>query len=360
MIIPRFAFAKLLGLFLLMFASQIVSAADVAGAVIDRLSVAGVTRRDDPAGALQLRLKEKIAKGLSIDAYPVALAQAWLEYARESYFRKDALAAKQAMQEAKTIIATLDIQGPESKVDARVISSSSRLRNDLWTRAATNKQHAEFHCATWQTAHMEIALIAAGRANNDMGWRAARPFIQRAERYAGEADRKLVACAAPQPQVSQMAPPVRETTTETTDKMTPAQAAKTIDPTPKQSLPDGVHFSRESAELSDVSALVLEQVSYVMRANPAIVLELRGGAYELASVEENGKLALARAQGVKEYLIDTGIGKERLMVKPVSTVATESLSALERAKLRCVELVQTQSEVVPVESQDKDLSAEGP
>ncbi len=163
----------------------------------------------------------------------------------------------------------------------------------------------------------------------------------------------------PEPTVTDAAPLAGEKSAEPEIVGTSPQAAKTIDPLPVQILPDRVHFVGESAELSDLSALVLEQVSYVMRANPAIVLELRGYAFELASPEENLKLAMARAQAVKDYLIDTGIGKERLMVKPEATAVPEGLSSAERAKLRRVELVQTQSESVPIEYQDKDLSADG-
>lgn len=360
MTFDRIGLARLLVLLLALVASQFATAAEVAATAVDRLSAGASSRRDDPAGNLQMRLREQVAKGASIDAYAVALAQAWLDYGRESYFRKDRRASKQALDEAKAVIEAVENRGADATVDARIMPSSSRLRDDLWRKAAVFKQHAEFRCATWQTARMEIALVAAGRANNDMGWRAARPFVARAERFAKEADQKLAACAAPKPAEADARPPAQENNVELGAVAAPPQAAKTIEIAPIQSLPDRVHFARESAELSDISALVLEQVSYVMRANPVIVLDLRGYADELASASENEQLALARAQAVREYLIETGIGRERLIVKSVSTTTAEGLSSLERAKLRRVELVPTQSESIPIEYQDKDLSTEGP
>ena len=352
--------ARLLVLLVAIFAAHFAWAADIAATASDRLNAGVSNRRNDPAAQLQMRLKDQVAKGVSIDAYAVAVAQAWLDYGRESYFRKDRRASKEALDEAKLVMEALENQGADATIEVRIIASSSRLRDDLWRKAAAFKQHVEFGCATWQTARMEIALVAAGRANNDMGWRAARPFIQRAERFAKEADQKLAACAAPKPAAAEAQPPAQEKTVEPGAVTAPIQGATTIESAPPQSLPDRVHFARESAELSDVSALVLEQVSYVMRANPVIVLDLRGHADEFASVADNEKLALARAQAVKEYLIETGVGRERLMVKAGSTTTAEGLSSLERAKLRRVELVPTQSESIPIEYQDKDLSTEGP
>ncbi len=359
MTFDRIGLAGLLALLLTIFASQFAAAAQAA-ATADQLSAGASSRRPDPAGKLQIRLRDQVAKGVSIDAYAVALAQAWLDYGRESYFRKDRRASKEALNVAKAVIEALEDQGAGTTVDARIIPSSSRLRDDLWRKVAAFKQHAEYRCATWQAARTEVALVAAGRANNDMGWRAARPFVQRAERFAKEADRKLAACAEPKSVAAEPQPPAQEKTVESGAIAVPPQTAEIIEAPPAQSLPDRVHFVQESAELSDVSALVLEQVSYVMRANTVIVLELRGYADELASAAENKQLALARAQAVRDYLIETGIGRERLIVKTESSPAAESLSSLERAKRRRVELVPTQSEYIPVEYQDKDLSPEGP
>lgn len=360
MTFDRIGLARVIVLLLALLASQFAAAAEVAATAADRLDARTSSRRDDPAGKLQMRLRDQVAKGVSIDAYAFALAQAWLDYGRESYFRKDRRASREALDEAKRGIEALELQGANATAEVRIIPSSSRLRDDLWGRAAALKQHAEFRCATWQIARLEISLVAAGRANNDMGWRAARPFVRRAERFAKEAEQKIASCAAPTPAAAELKPPAQENTAEPGALNSQPQAATSIESAPVQSLPDRVHFARESAEVSDVSALVLEQVSYVMRANPVIVLELRGYADDLESLSENDKLALARAQSVKDYLIETGVGRERLMVKPEASARAENLSTLDRAKRRRVELVPTQSETIPVEYQDKDLATEGP
>jgi OmpA-OmpF porin, OOP family len=351
---------NMLAFLLALFVLPVVMAAEVSNSAADRLGASTSSRRDDPAASLQLRLKEQVAKGASIDTYAVALAQAWLDYARESYYRKDRSAAKEALDEAKAVIEALERRGVDAVVDARIMPSSLRLREDLWRKAAAHKQHIEFRCATWQTARMEIALVAAGRANNDMGWRAARPFVQRAERFGKEADQRLAACAEPKAAATKPDTATQDKAIESGAITAPPQAAKTLEAAPVRSLPDRIHFARESAELSDVSALVLEQVSYVMRGNPVIVLDLRGHADEAATATDNEKLALARAQAVRDYLVETGIGGERLMVKTGSIAAAEGAPALERAKRRRVELVPTQSEHIPVEYQDQDLVTDGP
>jgi outer membrane protein OmpA-like peptidoglycan-associated protein len=326
--------------------------------------VRGQWRRDDPAQSQQKKLKDQIAHGVSIDSYPVALAQAWIDYGRESFARKDRRASGEALREAQSVIDAIEREGQDTKVNARLIPSAKKLRDDLWQQASMFKLDAEFRCATWQTARMEIALVAAGRADQDMGWRAARPLVSRAERFARDAKARMKACAEPKPAAKVIEPDDKQAVPEKKsieDIKTPAPSmGKTIEATPVQSLPDRVHFVRESAELGDVSALVLEQVSFVMRANPSIVLDLVGYADELSSVEENNKLALSRAQAVQEYLIETGVGRERLIVREGEFASGSGKSSLERAKVRRVEFVPTQSETIPMDYQDKDLSMEGP
>ncbi len=136
--------ARLIALLLVMLATQFAIAADSVRQPVERLGASTTSRRDDPAAALQHRLKGQVAKGISIDIYAVALAQTWLDYARESYFRKDRLAHKEALDEAKTIIEKLESQGAQVEVDARITSSSSRLRDDLWLKAASTQAARRF------------------------------------------------------------------------------------------------------------------------------------------------------------------------------------------------------------------------
>jgi OmpA-OmpF porin, OOP family len=345
------------------FSGNVVAAEQVnQDAVSKKLSAQ--SRRHDPAQALQKRLKNQVARGVSLDGYAVALAQAWIDYGRESYARKDRRASGEAWVEAQAVIEAIERDGQDAKVNARLIPSSKKLRDDLWQKTITFRNDAEFRCATWQTARMEIALVAAGRADDDMGWRAARPFVQRAERFARDAEAKIKACAEPKPAAKVTEPEVKETTAAkkpAEDSKAAAQpSAKNIEAVPTQSLPDRVHFARESAELSDVSALVLEQVSYVMRANPAVVLDLVGYADELSTPDDNSKLAQARAQAVQDYLIETGVGRERLVTRIGESTEPAGKSPQERAKARRVEFVPTQSETIPMEYQDKDLATEGP
>lgn len=317
-----------------------------------------VTRGDDPTRALQTRLKQQVAKGASLDSYPVGLARAWLDYGREAYFHKDQRASREALDEAQTVIENIEKDGADARVNARIIASSSRLRDDLWRQAAQFKEHVQFPCGAWSTARLEVALVAAGRANNDFGWRAARRFVQRAERYAREADAKIKACAEPKPTVTEAAPKSAPAIAGETD--TVPQTSTVVDAAHALSLPDRVHFARDSAELSDVSALVLEQVSYILRANPVIVLDLRGHADEFSIAADNEKLATARAQAVRDYLLETGIARERLNILPGKAETADGKSGTERAKLRRVELIPTQSDRIPTEYQDKDLQTEGP
>jgi outer membrane protein OmpA-like peptidoglycan-associated protein len=97
-----------------------------------------------------------------------------------------------------------------------------------------------------------------------------------------------------------------------------------------------------------------------MRANPAIILDLVGYSNDVSNLEDNEKLAMARAQAVQEYLIETGVARERLIAKPGAVSPGPDKPAVERAKGRRVEFVPTNSESIPTEYQDKDLTTEGP
>ena len=355
-----FAFSRLLITALLscVVSSYVVAQEQLPNSLASKKSTE-VSRRNDPSQPLQLRLKALIAKGVSLDAYPVALAQAWIDYVRQSYFRKSQTAWTEALTEAQSVVDAIERDGDKANVTARLLPSAKKLRDDLWRAAQSFKQAGEFRCGAWQTARLEVALIAAGYADRDMGWRAARPFIQRAERLARDAKVKIKACAEPKPAPKQEQPSTDNKPSDGAIAAPPA-AGKTINLTPVQAIPDRVHFGRDSAEVGDVSALVLEQVSYALRANPSIVLDLRGFADELSSTDENEKLALSRAQSVHDYLVETGIGAERLVVQPGTAQSSPGNAAQPRAKVRRVEFVPTNSGNVPMEYQDKDLATEGP
>jgi OmpA-OmpF porin, OOP family len=319
----------------------------------------GKMSREDPAKSEQLRVKNLIAKGMTLDNYSIALAQAWLDYGRETHVRKDRLASGEALHEARVVIDVIERHGLAAKIDARVIPSSSRLREDLWRRAEGYKRDAEIDCGAWPVARMEIALIAAGRADRDMGWRVARPYVQRAERLSREAEAKLQACAQVKIVVKKDVVPDEKKMNDavpSAPKMEPASIA----PGDMPKMPNRVHFSFESAEVSDISALVLEQVSYVLRGNPSLVIDVVGFANDLATSEENEKLALARAQAVQEYLIETGVGRERLAIRVDKSESGAETKTSERTKGRRVDFVPTSSDAIPMEYQDKDLATEGP
>ncbi len=320
----------------------------------------GKVRRADPAQPEQRRVKDLIGLGLTLDDYPIALSQAWLDFAREAFYRKDRTAFNEALIEARSVISISEKLGSQAQVVVRIIASSKRLREDLWQRGESYKDHFEFRCAAWAVARMEIALIAAGRADLDMGWRAARPYVQRAERLSRDAESKLKGCVERKSTPVEKKESVPEKDTQAAIPVEVKPAPIVADPTSMPKMPDRVHFGFESAELSDVSALVLEQVSYVLRANPTAVVDLVGYANEGKDSGESDALALARAHAVQEYLIETGVGRERLVVKQGTQDGASDKFGSEKAKGRRVELVPTSSESIPIEYQDKDFMLEGP
>ncbi|MBI3005100.1 MAG: OmpA family protein [Ignavibacteriales bacterium] len=101
----------------------------------------------------------------------------------------------------------------------------------------------------------------------------------------------------------------------------------------------GVNFQRSSAILTKASEAILRKVLVALVANPDVMVEIAGYTDNLGNQQRNEQLSLARAQAVKDWLVDSGIESKRLSVlgmgirDPIASNTTEE----GRAKNRSIE-----------------------
>jgi OOP family OmpA-OmpF porin len=123
----------------------------------------------------------------------------------------------------------------------------------------------------------------------------------------------------------------------------PVVAAKPVMPLEKGkpiALPN-IYFDQSSPLLRTESYPELDQLADVLKANPALQIEIRGHTDNQGDFDLNVKLARDRCQAIVDYLVSKGIFKTRLKAVgrgPVDAVAPNN-NEENRKKNRRVEFV---------------------
>ncbi len=287
------------------------------------------------------------------DAYNLAKAQAWLNFAFDSRTQRDDVGEAEAFDESHKLTTKLEAQTDSISHDTPIIASSMKLREDLWQKAEAMKRDAHFSCAAQWVAQFEVQLVQAGTANKQLGWRSANPYLKTAEQNAKGIESSLQSCADKKTAVAAPVAAPKQRTTEPVERVvpmlepvvsaTPVQPTVTPPPiippavtqpavtvasagnTPPavaavvasslKALPDRVHFGFDSSAISPSSAAVLDQMAAVLRTVPDAQIVLRGHTDNSGSMRYNMRLALQRAGAAKRYLVQTGIAAQRLQVE---------------------------------------------
>ncbi len=136
--------------------------------------------------AFQTRLAALWDAGLSAESYAFAQAQHWLDFTVDAYYARDrsGLVAASA--------ATVDelLRALEQSSAPPALPAARRLRDDLWAVADRSRPADLGSRLTAREprlaalARLEVQLRWAGHEHHDLGWRAARPLVRLAERYA--------------------------------------------------------------------------------------------------------------------------------------------------------------------------------
>ncbi|PLX85823.1 MAG: hypothetical protein C0617_02845 [Desulfuromonas sp.] len=266
--------------------------------------------------SVQDRLGEINRRGVEVDSYHFAKAQAWLDFARSNYNENDrSSVVEEALTEAlRLVIGFEDGLSPvEMGTETPVIPQSMRVREDLWALAAGMKADpGRFPCVEGLVAQLEVQLVWSGHEEKEMGWRHSKPYISAAERMARKIRRQAAECAVAAPPIPVPAPPPECTECPACPEPPQAPAAR---------LPDSVHFALDSAEISPATAAVLDRVASTLTASPGSALEIHGHADVRGGRGYNDKLSRRRAEAVMSYLVSRGIDAGRLSVKAFSETA---------------------------------------
>lgn len=254
--------------------------------------------------AMHARLDAIGARGPSDrpwDAYHLAKARAWLDFAFDARAQRDAGGAVDAaLAQVQALAMQLEAGAPDISLETPLIVGAARLREDIWERAEAMKRQDGRRCAAARIAQFEVQLVQAGHAHELLGWRHARPYLQVVERLAKDADARLQACPAPVQSVAELPPEVVQ------------------QPSPKEQvelLALRVHFAFDRSELDGAAAAVLAQLAFVMREHPELRVELQGHADRRGSNAYNDRLSRARAASVRDFLVAAGISESRLVLR---------------------------------------------
>ncbi len=283
--------------------------------------------------ALQARIEAVNAGGRPLRDYHLAKAQCWLDVSFHEYSRNDRSAfVQEALTEAEKLVVVLE----QAKTDAPLpgpwetplVNGAARLRPDLWDAAAKLRGQPGFACAQARAACAEVELVHAGNEYNQQQWRHAKPYIQIAEDYLGEAQQAAQQCAAPAPVVPAPTPeaapvPVAVPVPVAAAVPSPTAPVPVGEPAPVSApLRLNVMFNFDRHQLDQIrpaSRRELDAFIVQLQRSPETVGAIRivGHADRLnrtSASDYNLRLSQRRAQTVHDYLVARGVDARRMQV----------------------------------------------
>jgi OmpA-OmpF porin, OOP family len=148
--------------------------------------------------ALQQRLRKLNESGITLNNYPLAKAQCWLDTAKTQYHENDRTGyIEESLTESQKIIQALEAnKNANPGFDTPLVARSTRLRDDLWMELGKYKNNATtLACNARTVACAEVRLVRAGHAEEQTGWRAATPHVMMAEDGLRRAGVEAASCA---------------------------------------------------------------------------------------------------------------------------------------------------------------------
>ncbi len=164
----------------------------------DRISDQAIQADHATYRQVQDRIAAINAAGRPLRDYHLSKAQCWLDVSFHEYTRNDRSAFPQeALNESAKLATAIENKVSPLPNDTPLVNNATRLRPDLWDRAAALKGHAGYQCAQQQVACAEVELVHAGNEYAQQQWRHARPYIQIAEDRLDDATASAAACLPP-------------------------------------------------------------------------------------------------------------------------------------------------------------------
>ena len=246
-----------------------------------------------------------------VASYSLAKAQCWLDVSFHEYTRNDRSAFPQeALTESYKISQFLSgggavaaAENPANKTP--LVNGAARLREDLWAQANSLKGHAGYRCAEQKVACAEVELVHAGNEYNQQQWRHAKPYVQIAEDYLGEAKAAADQCI-PKPTVAAVAPPPVV--------LPPPLVAPAAVRTPVN-LAANVLFNFDKRDLGNIRQMTKDRLD-------KLISDVKSGGFNVQNINLTGhadrsnftgkadynvRLAQDRVQTVRNYMVAQGV-----------------------------------------------------
>lgn len=173
----------------------------------DRIADETIYRDHVAYQGTQNRIQALNDAGRPLRDYHLSKAQCWLDVSFHEYSRNDRSAFPQAALDQSAKLVGLMEQGASPlPTDTPLVNGAARVREDLWKRLAAIHGTPGFQCAQQAVACGEVELVHAGNELNQQQWRHAKPYVQIAEDWVGDAEAAARQCGtapatAPQEQV---------------------------------------------------------------------------------------------------------------------------------------------------------------
>ena len=182
-----------------------------------------------------------------------------------------------------------------------LVARSTKLRDDLWTKLSGFKGNdSALQCNARTVACAEVRLVRAGHAEEQTGWRQAVPHVAMAEDAIRQAGEEASRCAKPAPSV--------------VEPTVPAPVAAPAPAAPQKeniSLLGDALFKFNKSGRNDLLPRGLERLREVadnLKKYKAIEsLHFVGHTDRYGKTDYNDALSLARANTVRDYLIEMGV-----------------------------------------------------
>lgn len=290
----------------------------------------------------------------SWDTYQWAKAEAWLDFAFDARAQRDVSSAEvEAMAQAQTIAAGLAAHRDSLSLDTPLVAGAHRLREDLWQRAEVIKHLVGVRCAQAQLAQFEVQLVQAGHAEQMLGWRHAKPYLQAVERLAKQAEAAQRAC----PPVGVPADSIPATEVPANVPVAAVALNPPALPRATRTAPRQIHFAFNSSAFGTASKKVLQEVAAALHGSQSTRIDLRGYTDLRGSDRYNIRLSERRAQRVRRYLVQAGVPYVAMHAQGFGKTHPLSLggAARDHARNRRVEIAVLDEVDVKIEIAERDM-----
>jgi outer membrane protein OmpA-like peptidoglycan-associated protein len=125
-------------------------------------------------------------------------------------------------------------------------------------------------------------------------------------------------------------------------------------------VPKVIHFALDRDNIGPRSAVILDRIAEVLRANPAVIVDIVGHTDPRASDAYNQDLGLRRARSARNYLLNRGVTPERMTIRSLGEKQRLSGGSdrLDYARDRRVEFDYQDAQGIEITVQEDDLQIE--